>query len=153
VSQRTILRAGTWGALGAAAVLLLAPAGCERTPDGAPPASSAARTPTETYEVRGEVVSLPVEGQPLSELRIRHEHIPDFVNFAGENPVNAAGVRGMEAMTMPFPAEPGVIPGGLAVGDKVLFTLAVDRESRSYWVSRIEELPADTALDFGVKAP
>ncbi|MEZ6241461.1 MAG: copper-binding protein [Phycisphaerales bacterium] len=155
--MRPVLSRATRGALfGVGVALIVVASGCERTPPEAspPPATtSASKTPTETYEVRGEVVSLPDEGKPLSELRIRHEHIPEFINFAGENPVNAAGVRGMASMTMPFPVDPGVLPEGLAAGNKILFTLAVDRDSKSFWVSKIEKLPADTELDFGVKAP
>ncbi len=127
-------------------VLVLSLCACERSPvaDETP---AAVRTPTETYEVRGQVVALP---STMGDLQIRHEQIPEFINFQGVNPVSADGVRGMKSMTMPFPVQDDGLLEGLAPGDKVSFTLAVDRENKGYWVSRIQVLPADTALDYGV---
>ncbi len=134
----------------ASAVFAAALVGCgEREGDETPPAdTSSERTPTETYEVRGQVVSLP---SALGDLQIRHEQIPEFIDFEGQNPVGDDGVRGMRAMTMPFPVPDEGLLEGVSAGDKVLFTLAVDRASRSYWISRLEPLPEGAELDFGVK--
>ncbi len=102
--------------------------------------------------VRGQVTSLATEGPAAQPLMIHHEHIPDFVGATGEVHQNADGTLGMKAMTMPFPEiAPGVSLEGIEAGDKVAFELSVAWEGTrpTYWISAIEELPADTALDFG----
>jgi Cu/Ag efflux protein CusF len=93
------------------------------------------------YEARGVVSRLPTESAPA--LYVRHETIPDFVGMDGE-------VVGMDSMTMPFPLADGVDLAGIEPGDKVAFTLEVEWEGDlPYRISRIEELPPDTALDLG----
>lgn len=104
-------------------------AGCsQQGADPADPAESAApATPaidladpaTTTYTVLGTVAALPDPAKPASEFQIAHEEIPDFVGSGGD-------VVGMKAMTMPFPLAPGVSLDGLAIGDAVTFTFAVN---------------------------
>lgn len=102
--------------------------------------------------VRGQVTSLATEGPGAQPLMIHHEHIPDFVGATGEVHQNADGTPGMKAMTMPFPElAPGVSLEGIDAGDKVAFELSVAWEGTrpTYWISAIEELPADAELYFG----
>ena len=66
---------------------------------------------TDTYQVRGQIVSLPVAGDPASGLRIHHEPIPTFVGDDGQ-------MVGMDAMTMGFTPATGVSLDGLEEGDK-----------------------------------
>lgn len=100
-----------------------------------------------TYRVRGEVTAVPDPADPLSDLRIRHEAIDDFVGIDDE-------VVGMSSMTMPFPVAPQVPVADLAVGDKVAFTLAVDWDGEpAYQITEIEELPAGTELEFRKARP
>ncbi len=102
--------------------------------------------------VRGEVAALPTEGPAAQPLMIHHEAIPDFAGADGQVHQNADGTPGMKSMTMPFPAfAPGVSLEGIEAGDKVAFELSVAWENGrpTYWISGIEELPADTELDFG----
>jgi Cu/Ag efflux protein CusF len=93
------------------------------------------------YEVRGEVTRLP---SPAADaLFVRHEAIPEFVDMDGE-------AAAMESMTMPFPLADGVDLAGIEPGDKVRFTLEVEWEGDPpYRITRVEELPAATALDLG----
>ena len=93
------------------------------------------------YEVRGEVNRLPAASADA--LFVRHEAIPGFVDMDGE-------VVGMDSMTMPFPLADGVDLAGIQPGDKVRFTLEVEWEGDPpYRITRVEELPAATALDLG----
>lgn len=96
----------------------------------------------QTYQVRGQVIGLPEAGREA--ITIRHEPIPEFVGFDGE-------VEGMESMAMPFPLGDGLDPSGIESGDKVRFTLEVEWEDDDlpYRITRIERLPAETALDWG----
>ncbi|MEM1445863.1 MAG: copper-binding protein [Planctomycetota bacterium] len=108
-------------------------------------ASSAPTTPavdlsdpaTKVYDVRGFIVALPDPANPASDLQINHEEIPDFVNVEGE-------VSGMKAMVMPFPLAPGVSLEGLAVGDPVALSFAVNWDAEG---SRPWELTQITKLD------
>ncbi|HEX2254596.1 MAG TPA: copper-binding protein [Thermoanaerobaculia bacterium] len=96
-----------------------------------------------TYEVRGVVVRVPDPAEPLSDLVIRHDEIPDFVSMEGD-------VVGMKSMAMPFPVAPHVSLAEVAPGDAVSFTLEVDWEAEpAYRITRIEELPADAAPPAG----
>ena len=92
------------------------------------------------YTVRGQVVSLPTAND---DLMVHHEAIPEYRS--------AAGV-GMDVMTMPFPLGEGVSLEGVEPGDKVSITFSVDYKVGwspiGYRVIAIEELPADTELDF-----
>ena len=97
---------------------------------------------TDTYQVRGQIVSLPVEGDPASGLRIHHEAIPTFVGEDGQ-------MVGMDAMTMGFTPATGVSLDGLEEGDKVAFTLRVNFAANRIEVAEFKELADDTELDFG----
>ena len=129
-----------------AAHAMLAPAffltvllgGCDD--GGGDPASQEGTT--RVYTVRGEVRSLPdAEAVPPTDLMIRHEAIPNFVNPGGD--------RGMASMTMPFPVFEGVDTLGLAVGDKVEFVLETNYDAPwKYRVTQITPLPARAILDF-----
>lgn len=117
------------------AVLLLAAAatsvGCEEKP-----ASNTA--PVHRFEVRGQVTHLPHDGH--NKIDIHHEAIPDFIGISG-------GVEPMAAMVMGMSLGQGVDLEGIAVGDKVKFTLAVQwGDTPSYWIENVEKLPADTHL-------
>ncbi|HPO92968.1 MAG TPA: copper-binding protein [Phycisphaerales bacterium] len=124
--------------------------GCEDKPAGSgsersPAAGTADRgEPTGVYEVRGEISSLPDAAKPGSELRIRHEAIPDFKDASG-------AIIGMNAMVMPFPLAPGVSLEGFKVGDKVKFTFAAWMQpgKRGWEIRTITHLPAGTELQFG----
>jgi Cu/Ag efflux protein CusF len=104
-------------------------------------AASACRgdAPGERYTVRGAVENLTeAQGQPVA--LIHHEAIPDFVDGYGEK-------RTMMSMAMAFGIERGVSLDGIAVGDKVEVTFAVDRERYpSFHITALRELPADTEL-------
>ena len=107
-------------------------------------------------DVRGRVTSLPTGGALSQPLFIRHEAIPDFVGADGEVHVNADGALGMKAMEMPFPEmAPGVSFDGIDAGDPVAFDFAVAWDGRSprYWITRVEELPADTELEIALDVP
>lgn len=107
--------------------------------------------PTARYTVRGKVLTLPVEGDVRSELRVRHEPIPDFRANINEPPV------GMRAMAMPFPITDLTLLRGIAVNDAVEITLEVrysaeDGLLRDSNTVAIKRLPPGTALDFGAPA-
>jgi Cu/Ag efflux protein CusF len=110
-----------------------------------PPAPGNVQAPR-TYTVRGQIAQLPDPAKPSATLQIKHEAIDDF---AGRD-----GSLGMDSMTMPFPLAPGVSLEGLAVGDIVEFVFELDwSASPTYRVTRIAELPADTALVFTTAKP
>lgn len=101
----------------------------------------------QVYETRGQVTALPDPADPLTNLRIRHEPIHDFVSIDGE-------VVGMNSMNMPFPVAEGVGLEGIEVGDPVSFTLEVDWDGDpAYQVTRIEALPEGTELTWGDAVP
>lgn len=92
------------------------------------------------YEARGEIARLPDATSP--QIWIRHEAIPEFRNAEGE-------VVGMESMTMPFDAAPGLSLEGLAPGDRITFRLEMrwgDRGKAS--IARIERLPEGELLSW-----
>lgn len=98
-----------------------------------------ASEPAASYTVRGQLESLPQEGQ--AELFLHHEAIPGFVDRKGEK-------VGMMSMTMPFGVAPGVSLDGLAAGDKVEVTFDVRWERNPPpQITAIRELPADTRLE------
>ncbi|USN98649.1 MAG: hypothetical protein H6810_10840 [Phycisphaeraceae bacterium] len=110
----------------------------------------------QTYQVRGIIAQLPSDGPPPEDLKIHHEHIPDFIGKTGEVVRNSDGTPGMKSMVMPFPElGEGVSLEGLAPGDKVVFTLKVkwlespSGERTPRWlVSALEPLPADAEISF-----
>ena len=106
--------------------------GCSKSGDAPEPAQS--------YVVRGQVRVMPGE---RPEIEIQHEAIPDFVDYRGKQ-------AAMAAMTMPFGLAPGLALHGIAVGDKVEFTMAVDWDRKpSGYLTAIRKLPADTNLVLG----
>lgn len=116
-------------------LLLLALVGC----GGDEPAS----TDTDaTYTVRGVVRQLPDASVPGTSFTVHHEPVPDFVDSSGET-------VGMDAMAMPFPVADDDLLEGVEVGDRVRMTFEVDWDgSPPMQVVELEELPADTALEF-----
>jgi hypothetical protein len=130
------------------AVLLLGAAGgCgpEETPEAVMETAGPADA---TYETRGKIVELPATAAeargPSGALRIRHEAVPEFTTDQGE-------ITGMTSMTMPFPLAPGLDVEGLAEGDVIAFSFEVRWDgSPPYQIVRLEKLPAETELDFGI---
>lgn len=115
--------------------------------ENAPAAAGDEAEADQTYTVRGEVVALPRAGARNPEIRIRHETVPDFMAYDGE-------VVGMASMTMPFPLAPELELGDLARGDVIELVLEVSWDaSPPYRITRIEELPPGTALDFSSEEP
>jgi len=108
--------------------------------------SASAPAVVHSYDVRGVVRQLPRPEAPQPELWIHHESIPGFVDINGE-------AKGMESMTMPFIPAQGLSLDGLAVGDKVSFTLEVDWDATPpASVTTIDTLPADTLLEWEAAA-
>ncbi len=102
--------------------------------------------PDQVYTVRGLIASLPTPDKPASELTIRHEPVPTFVNREGK-------VVGMDSMEMPFTPARGVSLSGLAVGDPVEFTFEVRwTQSPFSLLTRIAKLPAGTRIELGKAA-
>jgi len=98
-----------------------------------------------TYNVRGEIVSMPTPGG--REALIRHESVPGLRSAAGE-------VVGMESMTMPFALGEDVDRASLAVGDRIEFVLEVRWDDRDpVTVTRITKLPPGTRLEFDPPQP
>lgn len=101
----------------------------------------------QTYTVRGEIIQLPDPSRPATELQIRHEAIPTFVDQSG-------AATGMRQMIMPFPTGPGVSLAGLSPGDKVEFVFEVRwGGSPLYQVTRISPLPDSIRLEWETEAP
>ncbi len=101
--------------------------------------------------ILGEIISLPIAGNPNTDLKIRHMQIPNFKTKDGIINVTADGISGMRSMTMPFPVGQGVSLDGFAVGDKIKFTFAVDwsgQGANAWEITKIEKLPADTVIDY-----
>lgn len=121
--------------LGCAAMLAWGLVACGRPTPPAPPAANV----QQYVGVKGRVSMLPAP--PAQEFMIHHEPIPGFISKEGV-------VVGMNEMQMPFPLGEGVSLEGLAVGDPVEFDFTVDWTGpRTFWITRIEKLPADTALN------
>jgi len=127
--------------LAAAALLAVALGGCREPAAPSAQADGGSTQAPRRYTVRGEVVRLPEPGRSGSEMSIRHEAVPDFVDRAGH-------VVGMGSMVMPFRLDPPVLAGGIAVGDKVEMRFAVDWSRNAFWIERLDKLPADTPLRF-----
>lgn len=118
--------------------------GCSDEPPQAP---AEADLSTATYQVRGEIMSLPGADKSLSSLNIRHEAIPDFVDGQGKT-------VGMDAMNMPFPLADGLDLSDFSVGDKVQVTFEVTwgGQHNGWEATALSPLPADTELDFTTPA-
>jgi len=109
--------------------------GCSRRQPAA-----AVAPPDHVYTVRGRITGLPKKDNPLSELTIWHEAVPNFVR--------QDGTLGMDSMEMPFTPAPGVALEGLAVGDPVEFTFEVRWKGRpGSQLTRVRKLPEGTVLD------
>jgi Cu/Ag efflux protein CusF len=103
------------------------------------PADSGLPPPDQVYTVRGVVESLPAGSS--DEMTLRHEAISSFINASGRK-------VGMKTMAMSFTKASGASLDGIAVGDKVKFTFEVRHQSSPMLrVTRLEELPPDTALE------
>lgn len=123
--------------------------GCDKA---TPPAPVVASSPGDgVYTVRGRVESLPGV-KPGSQLRVHHEHIPNFKGKDGEVHRNRDGSPGMLEMSMEFPLAPGVDLAGLAVGDAVEMTFEVRWNSPPpiFRATAIRKLPPDTELRLSV---
>ena len=118
-------------------LVALGASGCK----GQPPPAATGSAPRK-YDVRGEVVRLPSPDRRASQLMVRHEAIPGFVDRSGQ-------VVGMDAMVMEFDVAPALLPPALAVGDKIALTLVMDWDHPPVAVERVERLPAGTPLEFG----
>lgn len=107
-----------------------------------PTTASSTTPPTghvQSYHVRGRIEDLPDPARPASGLAIHHEEIK---NFARKD-----GTLGMSSMTMDFPYAKSVSLAGLAIGDKIEFTLEVNWAGfPMFQVTTIAKLPADTVL-------
>jgi Cu/Ag efflux protein CusF len=116
----------------AVASLSLALAGCGR---------GSLSPPDATYTTRGQVIELPAAAG--GDLTLHHETVADFRARDGKT-------THMDSMSMPFAVAPNVSLDGIATGDKVDVTFEVRWEGGPpLRITRLEELPADTALVFG----
>ena len=116
-----------FGPCWAAALLTLVSCGGER-------GSGSGAQETATYLSSGEIRRLPDTDSRGSEIWIRHEEIPDFVDMDGEK-------VGMETMTMPFPLADSGLLEGLEVGDRVEFVFEVNWEgNHPLRLTRIEKV-------------
>jgi Cu/Ag efflux protein CusF len=93
------------------------------------------------YTVRAEVVTLPHPDARKRQIALRHEAMPGFADESGK-------VVGMPSMVMPFGLAAAVSLEGLAPGDKVEATFAMDWKGRAMLVEKLVRLPAGTALRF-----
>jgi len=105
--------------------LALALAGCSQQSSEKKDDGSALAKQTQTYEVRGQFVSMMHEGAAA---QIAHEEIPEV----------------MAAMTMPFRIAEGVDFSQIEPEDKIFFT--VEKSEKGYTILAVEKLPADTQL-------
>jgi Cu/Ag efflux protein CusF len=93
------------------------------------------------YTVRAEVVALPHPDARRRQIALRHEAMPGFADEGGK-------VVGMPSMVMPFGLLPAVSIEGLAPGDKVEVTFAMDWSGRTMQIERLTRLPKGTPLTF-----
>ena len=113
--------------------------------------STPANTTPDIYTgILGEITMIPVEGDPSSALKIRHQQIPNFKNKDGEITVSSSGIAGMSSMTMEFPLGQGMNLDGFNIGDKVSFTFQVNwGGSRVAWeVTQIGKIDPSTVIDY-----
>ena len=99
--------------------------GCK---EQAPPSTIEVAPSIRSYTVRGMIT-----GIKPTQLEVRHEAIPTFVDKEGV-------VVGMKAMTMPFPLGQGVSAEGFAVDDAVMMTFDVDyaRQGMPHQITKLE---------------
>ena len=129
--------------LAVAAVLSLPMACAAPEPRSADETTEEAASTARIYTVQGVVRGVPTADRPGSQLSIRHQAIPDFVDFNGKE-------VGMGSMTMPFPAADDLSLEGITPGDAIEFDLAVDWDGdRPVQVTRVVRLPEGTEVDFG----
>jgi Cu/Ag efflux protein CusF len=124
------------------ACAVLALISCEKRAENAVPAgTSASSRESQTYTLRGRIVSMPELGKPLSQLTIHHEAVPSFVNKDGER-------VGMDEMTMPFTPAKGLVLRDLKPGDAIEFTFEVRWSPRiSSSMTKIRKLAPDEKLN------
>lgn len=126
---------GPWvRAVTTASALALGAAAACRGGEAPPPPGATVRR----YTVAAEVVALPRPGQP-PQLTVRHEAIPDFADREGRT-------VGMPSMVMALDLDPGASAQGLAPGDRVELTLAVDWERPRIAIERLRRLPPGSPL-------
>ncbi|MBL4590866.1 MAG: copper-binding protein [Phycisphaerales bacterium] len=109
---------------------------------------------SDTYaDILGVITAMPVDGVPSSQLKIRHEHIPNFQKKSGEIALHPkTGVSGMRSMDMEFPPADGLSLDGFAVDNKIKFTFVINWGGERAWeVTKIEKLDASTEIDFSDK--
>jgi len=141
---------GRWVSLAAALLasscLLVACAESSSEGKGQPtPDRGEQNVETTIYEVRGQIASLPAEGDPMATLRVRHEAMPHFRR--------QDGTLGMDTMTMPFAPAQDLDLSPFSVGDKVLLTFEVDSDVETgrfvgFRASELERLDPETELDW-----
>ena len=135
-SRRTSRR---YGAVAALSLGLLLAVGCSSHHS---PEEAAVKVEPRQYTVRGELVTVPETVDASTQIRIKHEAMPDLVGHDGE-------VSGMASMTMPFSLNEGLSLEGFSVGDKVEFVLDVDWERMpGMLITEIRALPPETELTF-----
>lgn len=135
------------------AALVVLTAACQAPEEAAAPAAEATAPVAEvteegpdTYVARAEIVSLPAPDADPPLLMLHHEAMPDLEGVDG-------AVVGMDSMQMDFRFDPALDLGGLAEGDKIEFTLAVDWFGEvPQEIVKIEKLPPETELDFEADA-
>lgn len=118
--------------------------------DHADTSTSPAATPHIYPGILGEITMLPIAGNPATDLKIHHQHIPSFKSADGSIKTNSKGIAGMMSMTMPFPLADGVDTDGLSIGDKIRFTFQVIwTDTRPSWeVTQINKIDPSTEIDF-----
>ena len=112
--------------------------------------TSHAASPDVYADLLGEITMLPVANDPSTDLKIHHQHIPNFKSADGSIKTNSKGIAGMMSMTMPFPLAEGVSIESLSIGDKIKFTFEVVwTDARPSWeVTSIEKIDQSTEIDF-----
>jgi len=138
---------GLVSAATSAALLSLLVACTAQEPSDSEPSESAVTSEEDTssarvYTVQGIVRGIPTAERPGSQLSIRHQAIPDFVDFSGKE-------TGMESMTMPFPTADDLSLEGIAPGNAVEFELAVDWDAdQPVQITKMVKLPEGTEVSF-----
>jgi len=108
----------------------------------------------DVYEsILGEITMIPIENDPTTELKIRHQQIPNFKTKDGTININSKGIAGMASMTMPFPLAEGVSISDFAIGDKVSFDFQVNWSGTgpAWEVTQIEKIDQSIEIDFSNK--
>jgi len=117
---------------------------CSKTNPESPPTDTAPTPTPDIYaDLLAEIKQLPIENDPSTALRLRHQPIPTFKDSTGE-------VIGMKSMTMEFPPAEGLSLAGLNINDKVRFTFEIvwDDSIPSWAVTKIEKIDPATKIDF-----